>query len=168
MSVYVNKSSFIEGFRAMPTTRVANNWPRPCAHPPTATIAMAQPSTDTPALRFVSGSPSPLTAAMDLVLFTYRCKCGRRLPPRPGGIPVGHLAIGNSGTWQSVPRLPGAAPSAPQRAFHPNHSARPIPFRSTSDITPVGILVSLRAYNASKDGHSETSNSAFKCVACRE
>merc|ERR1719343_781439 len=59
ISVYVNRSSFIDGFRAMPTTSAANNWPMPWAHPPTATMAMAQPSTDTPALRLLRGAPRP-------------------------------------------------------------------------------------------------------------
>eukprot|EP00427_Karlodinium_veneficum_P015896 CAMPEP_0169124110 /NCGR_PEP_ID=MMETSP1015-20121227/34146_1 /TAXON_ID=342587 /ORGANISM="Karlodinium micrum, Strain CCMP2283" /LENGTH=131 /DNA_ID=CAMNT_0009187497 /DNA_START=98 /DNA_END=493 /DNA_ORIENTATION=- len=54
--VYVNRSSFIDGLRAMPTTNAANNCPMPCAQPPTATIVIAQPSTETPALRLLRGS----------------------------------------------------------------------------------------------------------------
>eukprot|EP00419_Tripos_fusus_P005055 CAMPEP_0172694106 /NCGR_PEP_ID=MMETSP1074-20121228/26472_1 /TAXON_ID=2916 /ORGANISM="Ceratium fusus, Strain PA161109" /LENGTH=141 /DNA_ID=CAMNT_0013514587 /DNA_START=251 /DNA_END=676 /DNA_ORIENTATION=+ len=57
MSVYVKRSSFIDGLRAMPTTSAAKSWPIPCAQPPTATIAMAQPSTETPAWRLLKGSP---------------------------------------------------------------------------------------------------------------
>eukprot|EP00419_Tripos_fusus_P086399 CAMPEP_0172850940 /NCGR_PEP_ID=MMETSP1075-20121228/50857_1 /TAXON_ID=2916 /ORGANISM="Ceratium fusus, Strain PA161109" /LENGTH=46 /DNA_ID= /DNA_START= /DNA_END= /DNA_ORIENTATION= len=36
ISVYVKRSSFIDGFRAMPTTNAAKSWPMPCAQPPTA------------------------------------------------------------------------------------------------------------------------------------
>merc|ERR1719188_1508798 len=49
----------MEGLRALPTTSAAKSWPMPCAQPPTATMAMAQPSTETPALRFESGAPRP-------------------------------------------------------------------------------------------------------------
>merc|ERR1719510_951754 len=62
MSVYVNRSSFMDGLRAIPTTRAPNRVPMPCAQPPTATIAMAQPSTDTPALRLLRGWPRPVAA----------------------------------------------------------------------------------------------------------
>merc|ERR1712039_797487 len=60
MSVYVNRSYFMDGLRAMPTTSAAKSWPMPWAQPPTATIAMAQPSTDTQALRVLRGSPKPV------------------------------------------------------------------------------------------------------------
>merc|ERR1712217_388409 len=60
MSVYVNKSSFMDGLRAIPTTSAAKSWPMPCAQPPTAPMAMAQPSTETPAFRLVSGAPRPV------------------------------------------------------------------------------------------------------------
>merc|ERR1719152_1105304 len=55
ISKYVNKSSFIDGLRAMPTTRAAKSWPIPDAQPPTATMAMAQPSTEVPEWRTPSG-----------------------------------------------------------------------------------------------------------------
>ena len=51
------------GLRAMPTTRAAKSWPMPCAQPPTATMAMAQPSTETPAWRLDNGAVSPASGA---------------------------------------------------------------------------------------------------------
>merc|ERR1719379_873922 len=51
ISVYVKRSSFIDGLRAIPTTSAAKSWPIPDAHPPTATMQIAHPSTDVPELR---------------------------------------------------------------------------------------------------------------------
>ena len=49
--VYVNRSSFMDGLRAIPTTRAASTCPIPPAQPPTPTRAIAQPRTDVPAKR---------------------------------------------------------------------------------------------------------------------
>merc|ERR1719264_137550 len=60
----------------MPTTRAANSWPMPCAQPPTATMAMAQPSTETPALRLLNGSPKPLNPVGFVGSMLDFCKAG--------------------------------------------------------------------------------------------
>ena len=67
--IFEYEQSFI--LNRLPTHNLCVLHSRPCfllkprwctwAQPPTATMAMAQPSTETPALRFESGAPAPIS-----------------------------------------------------------------------------------------------------------